>query len=789
MPLLIRSSLLLLFPFLCSVAAVAETDQNVRAAHDAAAAAAPVKAEPILRWHGRHKRTFYDLPAENPPRLFARATFATNHVGRGVVAFSTEARGSYLPVGLTYFLDAGGVTLNSDYWKRGRKGWKPLHPGETGPWADITPALNYKYRNIFVAKAREVMGHYDTPATNSAFTVEFSRDGTNVVGAVSNGGGPVACCLLSLARGTVETDVALSAADLARARAAGTAAPKRPRRFTIRLSHAISPATMTPAAFSNEVEALRLLGPNDLGGLLNDLVDPGHESEPDFLFRSPGGSHMFNRYKGHICTPDFVGMTNQLARLLAAQAGPLARGRKLIVGTADEPFYSLASLTNCPTCRERFQKDAGRGFVLDPEQDIEGYLATVDYRDRIVCDFYKAMTDAARATHSNILCAANIGISLVFGGNADAPGTDPFFMADARALAIGQTEDWCNVQRTRQFSSYMCDVYRAAYGRNGMDFEMCSIILSAPETGAKAFAEVGHGAVALSFFNYGPHWLNGDNRNQNPAIYPVLRHFCEATAEAEEAIVGAKVAKGDAALFFSQSCDRLQIAPGWTRSWLNRSPYGKDRMCVSLMLSHCGVRTDVLAEDDLDPRLSGYRVLFATDRNIRRDAADALADWMRRGGVLVRTQGALVADDRDRPLPEGFFEKAGKVIEIDFSPWRKYVWPAKQADGCYSHRAFDEALRQKVADVVREAGVARRVFTDDPLVEASLLENGAKSAIVLSNWTTNAHPRVAVTLANPPSFDSVRSASGAPVDWRRDGDSLHAEVEIGWGDYLVLEPR
>ncbi len=120
-------------------------------------------------------------------------------------------------------------------------------------------------------------------------------------------------------------------------------------------------------------------------------------------------------------------------------------------------------------------------------------------------------------------------------------------------------------------------------------------------------------------------------------------------------------------------------------------------------------------------RLNGYKILFATDRNIRRDAAEALAGWMRKGGVLVRTRGALVADERDKPL-----------------------------------------------------------------VEASLLENGDKAVIALSNWSTNAHPRVSVTLEKAPAGE-IRSASGTTVTTSRKGDRLEASLEIGWGDFLVLE--
>ena len=544
--------------------------------------------------------------------------------------------------------------------------------------------------------------------------------------------------------------------------------------------------SMSPPTFSNEVEVLRLMGPNDLGQIVDGIIDPKHESEPRLVVRHAPGSTMFNRYNGHICDPDYAGMTNQFLGLVEKVSDELARGLKIIVGTADEPGYGLPGLTNCKakvTCRERFGKD----FTFYPSPDVDAYLETVAYRDKMVCDFYKAMTDAAKAIHSNLVCVANVDTSLVFSGNAEAPRTDPFTMADAKSLAIGSTEDWSNLQRTRQVCSYICDVYRAAFGRNGMDFRMCSVIMSRPETEAKVFAEIGHGTDAIVLFCYGPHWIRGDHCNLRPGVFSAIRHICEAIADAEDVIVGSEVALGDAALFYSQSCDRLQIAPGWTRDWLERNPYGKDRMCTSLMLLHCGVRTDVLSEDDLAPRLGRYKVLFAMDRNIRRDAAEALAAWMRKGGVVVKTAGALLADERDVPLPEDFFSGAGRIVQIDFSPWRDYLKPAQKVDdGCESHRIFDESVRAKMADAAREAGVTRRLFTDNPLVEASLLENGGKSVIALSNWSTNAHPRVSVTLENAPA-GMVRSASGAEVTATRKGDRLEASLEIGWGDFLVLE--
>ena len=775
----------------CIVVATAAVPAKAATAADAANKAfndssKPVKSEPILRWYGRDKRHYYPPPVSNPGRVYARFRFGPRHPASGYLLFSVEAIGGYFPAKDSFVLDAECCSPLVGFPRNAENGGIPVAPGEASLWTEITDCLPYGYNCVFTAKA---VGENCKDLPKEAvpdFTVEFSRDMETVFGSVGNYGGRKTVGLVSRARATAVDDKALSEADLAKSWAeVGTTPARRPRLFPVALSNEVYPS-MSPPAFSNEVEVLRLLGPNDLGPVVDGIIDPSHASEPWLVTRHTPGSAMFNRYNGHICDPDYAGMTNQLRGLAERVQGELARGRKILIGTADEPGYGITGLTNCAakvTCRERFGKD----FTFHPDNGVDAYLETVAYRDKMVVDFYKAMTDAARAVNSNFMCVANIDTSLVFIGNAGAPGTDPFTMADAGALAMGQTEDWSNMQRTRQVCSYICDVYRAAYGRNGMDFRMCSIILSPPESESKVFSEIGHGTDAIDFFCYGPHWIRGDHCNLRRGSFSALRHVCEAIAGAEDVIVGSDVATGDAALFYSQSCDRLQIAPGWTRNWIERNPYGKDRMSASLMLTHCGVRTDVLSEDDLEPLLGRYKALFATDRNIRRDAAEALAAWMRQGGVVVKTAGALLADERDVALPEGFFAQAGRVVEIDFSPWRDYLRPAKPAgDGCYSHRIFDEAVRAKMADASKDAGVARRLYTDEPLVEASLLENGDKAVIALSNWTTNANLRVSVTLENAPA-GTVRSASGAEVSATRKGGRLEASLEIGWGDFLVLE--
>lgn len=744
-----RSGLLLVLAAVLGFRAAA--DQSVRAV----AEPERLKAEPIRYWWTKPKAA---LPGAVSAKMYVRVASAAE-----AVAVTTHAIGAYFPP----------------------KSVRLLRPGEA--WEEVTALLTPGYRNVFSAEARGAKGRLlKKGVARPDVRVEFSTDGRNVCGALESGGGALACGLVSLLRGTVESDVALSAADLARARAAGPMPAKRPVRFPVSLSNAISPALMSAQAFSNELEVLRRLGVSDAGAATATLLDPSHVGEPPLLFRGPSGDMMGSYTHGCICAPDYVRITNGFLRLRKECAGELARGRKLIVSLMDEPHYDVARVTNCTARIPTEHRRRAAAFDLTSD-DPRAQLAAIAYRDELVANYYAAYRDVARGMGlTNVLLTANVGISLVFSGNACEPGTSPFQMADRGLVGMGLTEDWCNLQRTRQFSSYMCDVYRAAMARNGLDFALVSILLAPAETEAKAYAEVGHGARALHFFSYGPHWLRGDHKNTVAGMYPAIRRFCAATAAAEEALVAARPAKGDAALLFSESGDRLEIFPGKKRNWIERNPYGKDRMATSLMLTHCGVRTDVLDEVAVERELAGYRVLFAADRCVRRSTLAAIVRWLRAGGTLVKTRDALTGDEVGRPLREGALAKTGRVIELDFSPWRDYVKPAKRTGECTSHRLFDEALRGRMAAAASAAGVRRRIFTDVPLVEASLLESADGGVIVLSSWSPAPRVHVRVTFDAAGRAARFRSATGAPLAVRREGARVLLETEVGRGDYLVF---
>ena len=60
-------------------------------------------------------------------------------------------------------------------------------------------------------------------------------------------------------------------------------------------------------------------------------------------------------------------------------------------------------------------------------------------------------------------------------------------------------------------------------------------------------------------------------------------------------------------------------------------------------------------------------------------------------------------------------------------------------------RDFPEEIRVRMRNVLAETTVGPLLATDDPLVEASLLEAGDKRLIVLANWTLKPR-KVRITL-------------------------------------------
>lgn len=785
------------------------------------------KPSPLLNWWDLGK--YLETAAKKPPAprsespVFVRAAVTGDDPWQGVLALSDVAIGRRFFKGRAWIIGADGAVAFDDA-RKNPDSVKPLSRGVRTPWIDLTDAFTMDRVQIIDLVAfrdmRMVLRPDDTAkwVRSASFRVEFSRtpSKSGVFGVFERSGPGIQMCgLVSRKDGMAVSDAKAALFDLERARAAAKEFPGdevRPRRFHISMSKVagIRAERCSAASVGYAAETLRLLGVNDFGGsnpALDACADPGGKFMPELVGRDPGGSLNPSRITcGCPCTINHEAITNNLRRLAENWKVPLAAGRRIMVSIADEYGLGFHVMTNCAStvknCRERFReylaankvspRDLGRAsmkqvdFSYDHSEPFLFYW-TMRYRTELVRRMFLAVSDAARAIAPGMQITCNVGIELVFGGNAVKGAMDPFELISSGAIMHGLTEDWSNLQYTYQFCSYVCDVWRSASERCGKRFSILSVMKQDEfQTAAKAFSETGHGSEGIPFFAWGPTWTGGgDCRNQCQGVYPALRTFAKATSAAEDILVDGKVARGDAALLFSVTGDYHELLPVEKRSWIEQNPYGKDRMSVSLILNHCGVRTDILCEDDLENKLSGYPVLFVTDRSVRRDAADVIRRWVENGGILVKTPAALTADERQHPLKP---LTGSRVHELGFAPWKDYLVASKFLDGSYSHREFPEEVRRKMRSLCRAIGLRSRLRTDHPLVEASLIESPHGAAVVLANWTLSRRA-TRVGLRRPPEFDTLRRATGAPCKWSMDRDVLCVDLDLASGDYLILEKK
>lgn len=785
------------------------------------------KPTPLLNWWDLGRYT--EAAAKKPPvprsecPVFVRATVTSDDPWTGILALSDVAIGRRFFKGRAWLLGAHGAAAFEDA-KKNPSSLKALAPGRSTPWIDMTDAFTIdRVQVVDLVPFRDMRMALRPDETakwiqSASYRVEFSRtpDASGVFGVFERSGPGIQMCgLVSRKQGVAVSDAKGALFDLERARKAAKLLPDdevRPRRFHISMAKvaSIKSNRCSPASVGYAAETFRLLGINDFGGgnpALAAAADPRGEFYPDLVGRDPGGSlNPANITRGCPCTIDYAAITNTLTVLAEKWKDPISAGRRIMVSIADEYGLGDSVMTNCASsvmnCRDRFRRylaangvrprDLGKasmndvGFSYDHGEPWLFYW-TMRYRTELIRRVFLAVSDAARTIAPGLQITCNVGIELVFGGNIVKGGMDPFELMSSGAIMHGLTEDWSNLQYTYQFCSYVCDVWRAASERCGKRFSILSVMKQDEyQTAAKAFSEVGHGSEGIPFFAWGPTWAGGgDCRNQCDGVYPGLRTFAKATRAAEDIIVDGRVAGGDAAILLSVTGDYHELLPAEKRSWIEQNPYGKDRMSASLVLNHCGIRTDILCEDDLEKKLSGYPVLFVTDRTVRRDAAEAIRRWVEKGGIVVKTPEALSADERQRPLPP----LAGpRVHEFGFAPWKDYLVASKYLEGWYSHREFPEEVRVRTRALCRSIGLRPRVRTDHHLVEASLIESSAGTAIVLANWTGERR-KTRVGLRGLPPFDTIRRATGEPCEWKADRGVLCVDLSLGCGDYILLEKK
>lgn len=152
----------------------------------------------------------------------------------------------------------------------------------------------------------------------------------------------------------------------------------------------------------------------------------------------------------------------------------------------------------------------------------------------------------------------------------------------------------------------------------------------------RLYSAVASGATRVSFFSYGPRWGATENWYSTSAgRLRVLHDFCHEVGFAEDHLCDGELTPAQVGLLFSHSTDIWDAVQGG-------SAYTSERRIMYLMLRHCQVPVDILAEEDLDLGYldrGRYKILFMAQDHLPAAGAAKLIEWVRAGGTLVSCAG------------------------------------------------------------------------------------------------------------------------------------------------------
>lgn len=633
--------------------------------------------------------------------------------------------------------------------------------GDETPWFDVSPLLGYGGFNVLEFTATD--SYSKNTVENAEFEVLVSRnaDGKDIVKRFTRTGkGKYFNLAINLEQNIIIDDLAGSTQSLSYAKAT-SGGGKRPMLFPMITRNSVIPSMHQQATVDNEFETMRLIG-------INGISSGKYDDFPQYR-----AVQFFNsfRFKGCPGRPD----KEKMDRILKKEALAVKDKAFVLLG-ADEPGFDINHVVKCKSCAEDFPEflkkyapGVSGGLTTDPKQP-ELFYWSRRFRSHLGTKLFETGKDIVGKYAPKLPVTVNFGLSIM-SGNMMRSGCDWFEIMRTNALTYGWHEDWANHSNNYQINGFQTDVMRAACRPNGQNFAMYNIIRTPWEIEAKTFLHIAHGCKAISFFNYGPHYMmSTDSRSYRKEIFQAIRNSTMAVGPHEKTIMASRCAKGDAAMLFSLTSDI------WNE--ITDSVYGRERVYLSLLLRHCGIRTDILNEDDLAAELKNYKTLFAVDSHLRRSQLKYITDWVKSGGILYLGAGALRFDEynkalkfpvkreayrqlgkagsaqyflpklkvaevfREMPVIAGmqkpFYRETalgkGKIIYCGFFPGLSYQYSAKKTpDTPYSIWDYPEAHRNFIKAL--PLGITPRIKTDNYRVEAGLLEAGNEKLIVLSNWS------------------------------------------------------
>ena len=561
-------------------------------------------------------------------------------------------------------------------------GYKPQGPNENflvagteSPWINITSFFDVMGDHKLELTA---MQEYFTGVESSEFTVFLSNTPSDegiFKKFTRSGKGSGMLLLIDLSkRDRIISDLEGSKDAFEVAKKLPDVSGKRPEKFPVMTGCAISSSFYQPQTVDNEIFVLSKLGFNGIGGYDEQYYKAG-------FTKYVGGATYFHLARNGCLADPNIEAINSIMKSSAEDflKRGLFKDDMVAWSQMDEPgSVSMEHIVKCPVClmvfREYLRKsgvkpqdfgvnDFSEIYPSDKPEDGKRYYYTALYRNQVLADFFKIGTDILKQYTPDPRTTANFGEYLTYTGNMLHSGDDWFLIFDTGGLTFGWTEDWLNHSTTYQLCGYRTDFLRAASKNR---FGMYCIFRNPWDTQAKVSSEIGHGAKAIYYYNYGPYYAGIDASSHNYNLYPAVSKINHAIGDIENFLIDASVPKSPVAIFYSHSTDIWTLKQG-------SSIYGKERMGLWLILRHLGYPVEIITEKDIiNKKINNYRIIFITGSHVPAEVTQNLSEWVLNGGVLVAVAGTGIYDRFNSPLPDTFFSIKREQFNFVSEPGRDY---------------------------------------------------------------------------------------------------------------------
>lgn len=357
----------------------------------------------------------------------------------------------------------------------------------------------------------------------------------------------------------------------------------------------------------------------------------------------------------------------------------------------DEPgTSSIKHLQDCKDCLSGFEaylekrgmkpKDFGQATweavkPIEREAALDAntrklYHWTIQYRDFTNAMLVKAGTDAAEKYFGkHILNAVNFTDGPISGWiDKLSWGPDWFLYGRLRSQSLMWSEDWASLGP--EVSGLIVDMLRGAARPNKLAVGTYIVANNNPTLMQRTFSAIMHGAKSLHFYCYGPYYAFGDGMiPDNPETEKTLAKTIRLIAAADPYVYPAQVQPAQVAILWGKSHE----------IWQQDAAVNTERRTMYLACQQAHVPVDMVSEYDLeDGVLKNYKVLYIAESNLTRAALAKVMDWVKAGGTLQLSPGAMACDEYNEP----FFGYEDLKVEKPAGDYREhYGIPAQNPRG------------------------------------------------------------------------------------------------------------